>query len=152
MVNWSDPKSKISQYFTVHEALYLPAWECYHTPSEEEKVAILSHAPKMDKVREYLGQPIHTHCWIRPKVVNCPTSRWHGRNYNAFRNGAPGSAHIDGIATDFHVSQMLCSEVRMVLVPVLAEFGIRMENTDSEAWVHVDSRNPLPKKSRYFRP
>lgn len=151
-INWTDPKAKISKYFTVHECLYLPSWECYHIPSEEEKKNILEMAQKMDLVREYLGNPIIVHVWIRPKIVNNPKSKYHAKNYNAAVGGAPGSAHPEGKAVDFHVAKMMCSEVRTVLVTKLKEFDIRMEDVDSEGWVHLDCRQPPPKKNRYFKP
>lgn len=152
MTNWNDPKSKLSEHFTVHEALFLPSWDCYHEPSEEEKSNILKCATKMELIREHLGQPIHVHCWLRPKAVNNPKSRYHGKNYNAAVGGAPGSAHAEGLAVDFHVSRMQCSDVRMALVHKLTEFDIRMENMESEGWVHIDLRQPFPRKPRFFRP
>lgn len=151
-INWTDPKQKISKFFTVKEALYLPSWECYHIPSEQEKASILKTAEKMDVIREYLGNAIIVHCWIRPKIVNQPKSKYHARNYNAAVGGAPGSAHADGLAVDFHVAKMVCSEVRHILLPKLAEFQIRMEDINSEGWVHIDLRPPALKKSRFFKP
>lgn len=152
LIKWDDPKSKISKYFTVHEALYLPSWELHHIPSEQEKAAIINMAQKMDLVREYLGNAIIVHCWIRPKSVNQPKSaRYHLKNYNAACGGAPGSAHMEGIAVDFHVAKMTCDEARHLLVSKLDEFKIRMEDISGN-WVHVDMRNPAPKKSRFFKP
>lgn len=150
-LDWKDPKAKISQYFTVKEALYLPAWEVMHTPSDEEKKNILELAAKMDIVREYLDRPIIVHCWIRPKVANVPGSKWHMKNYNSFIGGAPGSAHAEGKAVDFHCARMTCGEVRQILQPMLNEYKIRMEDVEGN-WVHVDIRPPLPKRSRFFRP
>lgn len=151
-IDWNNPKSMLSTHFNVHETTYLPSWDIFHLPSEKEKDNILKMVEKMELVREYLGNPIHVHCWIRPKIVNNPKSHFNGKNYNQAVRGAPGSAHCEGLATDFHVSRMTCSEVRTVLLPKLEEFGIRMENINSEGWVHLDCRNPLPGKSRFFRP
>lgn len=151
MIDWKDPKTKVSKHFTVREALWLPAWEVLHVPTEAEKASILQVAEKMDLVREYLDRPINVHCWIRPTCANAPASRWDRRNYNAFVGGAPGSAHAEGKAVDWHPSGMTCGEARQLLVPKLDEWGIRMENHEGN-WVHVDVRAPLPKGSRFFRP
>lgn len=150
-IDWSDPKAKISQFFTVKEALWLPSWEVLHVPSETEKEEILKTAQKMDLIREYLERPIIIHCWIRPKNANVPKSKWHARNYNAFVGGAPGSAHIEGKAVDFHAAKMTCGEVRQLLQSKLSEFDIRMEDIEGN-WVHIDTRQPLRRKSRFFKP
>jgi zinc D-Ala-D-Ala carboxypeptidase len=150
-VDWKDPKSKISKHFFVREALWLPAWEVFHVPSEQEKAEILKTAEKMDLVREYLERPLIIHCWIRPKVANIPNSKWDKKNYNSFVGGAPGSAHPEGKAADFNPVSMTCGEARSLLLHKLKEFDIRLENTEGN-WLHIDTRQPLPMKSRFFRP
>lgn len=146
-----DFKEKISQHFTLHEALWLPSWQVHHIPSEAELSAIKHVAEKMDEIREILGRPIIVHCWIRPNCANVPNSKWDRRNYNAFVGGAPGSAHQEGKAVDFHASSLVCDEIRHLLVTELARMDIRMENNDGN-WVHIDTRKPLPGKARFFRP
>lgn len=150
-IDWTNHKSKVSEHFTVHDCLYLPSWEIYHIPSEEEKVNLLKTVEKLELVREYLEQAIHIHVWIRPKCVNQSKSKYDKKNYNAAVGGAPGSAHAEGLAVDFHVSKMTCSEVRHLLLSKLTEFEIRMENLESN-WIHIDLRNPLPNRSRFFKP
>lgn len=150
-INWQDPKCKISPHFTVKDATYLPSWDIYHKPSEEEKEAILKTAAKMELIREYIDKPIFINCWIRPEYVNCPGSTYHGRSYNAFIGGAPKSAHRFGLAVDFHVAALTASDARSLLMPKLEEFGIRMENLDRASWVHIDL-NPPVNKNRYFKP
>ena len=54
-MDWTNPKTKISKYFTVHEATYLPSWKIYHTPSEAEKTEIVKLAQVMDIIRERIG-------------------------------------------------------------------------------------------------
>jgi len=150
-VNWKDPKAKISKHFTVKEALYLPAWEVYHVPSDAEKVEIKKTAEKMDLIREYLDRPIIVHCWVRPKSANVPGSKWDKKNYNAFVGGAPGSAHPEGKAVDFHAARVTCGEIRHLLLSQLKEFDVRMEDLESN-WVHIDTRPPALKRSRFFKP
>lgn len=147
-IDWSNPKEKISKYFTVGEALYLPQWKCYHIPSEAEKEAILRHAKNMDRAREELGVPCVVHCWIRPKALNCPSSPHHGEDYNALCKGAKASRHIFGDATDYHPVGMSCDDARAKLEPKLEEFDMRMEKLPGSNWVHNDSGPVI--SNRYF--
>lgn len=150
-VNWNDPKSKISKYFTVHEALWLPTWSVYHAPSEAEKSSILQLASTMDKVRDFLGTSITVHTWIRPSSLNCPGNPRHGQNYNAAVGGAAGSAHRYGKALDWSSPGVSCDELRARLLPKLDEFKLCMEDLPGSTWVHNDIF--LPRKTgRFFKP
>lgn len=154
MVNWNDPNAKISKYFTVHEATFLPSWRIYHRPSDEEKKEILKLAKVMDTIRERFGKPIIVHCWIRPKTVNCPGHVRHGQDYNLFVGStSTKSGHIFGQAIDFHVSgydgPSGCHEARQKILPWLEELSIRMEDI-AGGWVHVDTK-PVGYK-RFFKP
>lgn len=154
---WTDPKAKISEHFTVKDALYLPSWQIFHTPSEEEKKNILAMAEKMELIREFLGgKPIHVNCWTRPEKVNSPKSFHHGQSYNRYVRGAPGSAHKEGKAVDFVVSKMTCDDVRECLRFKLEEFKLRCEDMPGSGWVHCDIREPAilgaKQRSRFFRP
>lgn len=136
---WDVPTAKISRHFTTHEATYLPSWKKYHQPTAQEKQNILRLALVLDQLRDFLEAPIIVHCWIRPT------------DYNQFVGGAPRSAHLEGLAVDFHVTGMTCDSVREKLLPKLDEFGIRMENLPGTSWVHVDIRAP-GNTGRYFKP
>lgn len=138
-VDWTDPSCKISNHFTVGEALWIPQWQCYHVPSDDEKANILRHAQNMDKVRDELGVPCTVHCWIRPRSLNCPTSPHNGEDYNALVGGAHSSRHIFGDATDYNPEGMSCDDARSKLEPKLEEFGMRMEDAPGTNWVHNDS-------------
>ena len=153
MTDWNDPKSKISKYFSVHDATFLPSWQIHHTPSAEERVNILATAVKMDCVREFLGAPISVHVWIRPAAVNCPGDSRSGQDYNAFVKGAQKSTHLVGKAVDWSVvgkrSAAECAEIRTKLLSKLEEFGIRMEDINGN-WIHVDTGAVINK--RFFKP
>ena len=154
MVNWDNPKSKISKYFTVHEATFLPSWRVYHTPSTKEKEEIIKLAKIMDIVRERIGKPIIVHVWIRPKSVNCPNSDKHGQDYNLFIGSkSTKSGHIFGQAIDFHVTGFSgpsgCNEIRQKILPWLEELNLRMEDING-GWVHIDTK-PVGFK-RFFKP
>lgn len=150
-IDWNDKKSKITPHFTVHDATWLPTWEIYHIPSEEEKANIIKTAEKLELIREYIDRAINVHVWIRPLKVNAPGTIYNGRNYNLAVGGAPRSAHISGLAVDWNPYKMTCSEARIILIPMLAEYKIRMENIEGN-WVHIDLNDPAPGRPRFFRP
>lgn len=139
-INWLDPECYISKYFKVKESLWLPQWNKYHTPTENEKWNIWFLAAKLDKVRDIVGRPIIVHCWIRPI------------DYNTLVGGAQNSAHIYGNACDFHFlgkeTSEQCREMRDILVPELGNIGLRMENK-AGSWLHMD-RNKVPKGGAYY--
>lgn len=153
MIDWSNPESKISEYFTVHEATWLPSWKCYHTPSEEEKENIVKISKQMDKVRDFLEVGVIVHVWIRPRKLNCPGHKKHGKDYNRAIGGSAKSAHTKGSATDWHASGFAtpkkCAQIRKKLLPKIEEFGLRMEDIVG-GWIHNDN-NPVGFK-RFFKP
>lgn len=169
-IDWLDPKAKISRYFTVHDATYLPSWDAYHAPSEEEKQKILEVAGKMDLIREHLSDVVIVHAWTRPGKANCSGSQWNEKDYNRFvyetqvwkglseaekaTKKVPDSPHKYGNAVDWHlgggISADDCAKVRARLLGKLQEFGIRMENRVGP-WIHVDTRAVGP-SGRFFIP
>jgi hypothetical protein len=151
LTDWSNPKSMVSKYFTVKEALWLPSWQVLHIPSEDEKVSILKHAQNMDKIREFLGVSLNVHCWIRP-VLNNPASDKHGQDYNVFVKGAKNSCHKTGLATDYDATGLVCDDVRTKLESKLEEFDIRMEKMPGGNWVHNDSGEVPEDGHRFFIP
>lgn len=150
---WTDPEFKISDFFTVKDALFLPSWGIYHTPSEQEKEEILKTAKFMDEVRVILGLPILVHCWMRPSKVVCEGSPYNGKDYNAFVKGSKASNHIKGLAVDWHLngfeSSEKCQEVREKLIPLLEKLNLRMEDRVGP-WIHLD-RDKV-KSKRFFKP
>jgi len=151
-VDWNDPTSPISKYFTVKNALWLPSWQIIHIPSESEKANILKHAKNMDKIREFVGVPLRVHCWIRPGALNNPKSDKNGQDYNAFVKGAKNSSHKTGLATDYDAVGLNCDDVRAKLEPKLEEFNMRQERMPGGNWVHNDSAELTTGGHRYFVP
>lgn len=131
-----------SQFFRWKEALYLPKWDIYaHPPDDLIYGGIIKTAFKMDQLRNFFGVPLTIHSWYRP------------RKYNELIGGASQSAHIEGIAVDFMVLDMVSDEAREILKFKLSEFEIRMENLPTPH-IHVDLRNhpEWTNEQRYFRP
>lgn len=170
-INWSDPKAKVSKYFTVKEVLFLPSWGCYHTPSEEEKANVLKMAEVMDKVREFVGKPIGVHCWMRPNKANCTVDpakvQWSSNtttrkmqeaalavlDYNAFIGStAKRSPHISGKAVDWDCNEN-CDDTRTKLMSKLDEFNMCMEDVPGGNWIHLDIYEPaIHGGKRFFKP
>lgn len=150
-INWNNPESKITPNFTVHEATFLPSWKIHHIPNEDEKLNILETAKAMEKIRDFLKTPINIHCWIRPNSVNCPTSQYHGKDYNAHVKGAKQSAHIAGKAVDWD-NNSNCDFVRVQLLSKLPIYNICMEDLPGSQWVHIDVLPPRGGKTRFFKP
>lgn len=154
-IDFSDPKAKISRYFTVKEACWAPQWNRLQNENDgldaDAKAALVDFfCNKMDIVRELLGYPIKVHVSFRSKA------------YNSLVGGAANSCHMarkeGGVyvaACDFSVDYGLgaganCDKIKAELLPVLEKLGLRMEDNGAGAtWVHLDNRKPGP-SGRYF--
>lgn len=174
-IDWENPKARLSENFSVKEALFLPSWGVQHVPSVEEKKALEGIAKKVskavDKLEEKLGKKlqVNVHAWMRPGVANIPGSRWHGKDYNRYiyetqvwkaltpeqrvAKKVPNSPHKTGHAIDFHIvgyeGKEKCAEIRKLLEPHLEELGLRMEDMVG-GWIHLDD---LPVVNRrFFKP
>jgi hypothetical protein len=85
-LDWNNPASKLSENFTVKDALLLPSWGAQHVPSDTEKEAIKGIAEKVTKalaiIAKETGKPAHAsvHAWMRPEVANIPGSQWNGKD------------------------------------------------------------------------
>ena len=144
MVDWTNPKSHVSAYFTVNEALYLPQWKRMAAVKDGLSDTIYANLVKsftvMDVVRHFVNRPIIVHVAFRSK------------SYNALVKGAPQSAHITGQAVDFHVEGLDCDAVRAMILPMLDKWGVRCENLPGSSWVHIDIRPVGPGMPRFFKP
>jgi len=163
-IDWSDPKSKITDRFSVGEALTLQSWGVMHVPSEEEKTAIISIAEGVGRAAEFLESKlghhvsINVHAFMRPAKANVPGSKWDGQDYNRYiyetqvwkdlspeekaKKHVPLSPHRTGHAVDFHIvgyeGPAKCQEIRLMLAPELERLGLRMEKIVG-GWVHLDN-------------
>lgn len=143
-IDWTNPKQKISKYFTVEEALWLPKWNRLANESDgltdDIKQNIVKFAQEMDIVRDFVGRAISVHIWYRPPA------------YNKLIGGAPASYHMKGRAVDFHFLGLTCDAGRDLIVPKLPEFGMRCEKKPGSNWIHLDDVAPSTENNRYFLP
>lgn len=144
-IDWTDAKAKVSRYFTVKEALYLPSWNRMATEAEMTditKTNLIQLFTKMDEIREVFGAAVNVHCALRPDL------------YNKQIGGALNSAHKYGMAVDFHIEGYSCDEIRekILKLNLLATLKLRMEDLPGSSWVHIDTRKPSSESKRFFKP
>ncbi|MCJ8341723.1 MAG: D-Ala-D-Ala carboxypeptidase family metallohydrolase [Cetobacterium sp.] len=87
---------KISRYFTAREALYSATVKRYNMsniPLSKATDNIYYCAWRMDKVRRFLGTPIHVNSWYRSPRVNRKVG------------GVSHSYHVQGLAVDFYTKK-----------------------------------------------
>lgn len=125
--------------FTWHEALWLPSWSRHVRPSDVTNISIDQlianverQAAALTEVREALGKAIVVHCWVRPPA------------YNKQIGGASNSAHLRGMATDFHMPGLTAEQVRQAVKSRKLYPGAGENNV---SWVHLDLEH-----SRWFNP
>jgi peptidoglycan hydrolase-like protein with peptidoglycan-binding domain len=116
---------------TWHDALYLPSWGRHAKPSDVTNTSmdtvlanIEKQAAALQKVSDHFGKSIHVHCWLRPPA------------YNKQIGGAGNSAHLRGMATDFHMVGVTAEQVRKDLKSHPAIYPGAGEN--NVTWVHID--------------
>ena len=155
-VDWSNPKSKISKYFTVEEAIQLREWKRLANESdglnEKVKENLYNIFQKMDVIREFLGKPIFVRSAYRPGA------------YNVAIGGATLSAHlanVDFAAVDFWCDKdgdgdkdgEDCDLIKEALMPKLEGWGLRLEDNGKGArWCHIDNKPVPPGGNRFFKP
>lgn len=117
--------------FTWHDALWLPSWGRHAKPSDVTNAdmdTVLSNIEKqaaaLQAVENHLGKSIVIHCWLRPP------------KYNKQIGGAGNSAHLRGMATDFHVEGMTAEAVRKAVKAKPDLYPGAGENNVS--WNHLD--------------
>lgn len=85
-IDWNNPKSKVSKYFTVGEVTNNDSRRI--PQSDSIKANIIELAKELDVVREQWGGPIRVTSWYRPAAINRAVG------------GASRSQHITGRAVD----------------------------------------------------
>lgn len=88
MVDWNNPKDKVSKFFTVGEVTQNDKRRIPKSKAVQESIVRL--AKELDKVREAYGKPIGVTSWYRPPDVNREVG------------GVSNSQHIQGSAADVY--------------------------------------------------
>lgn len=144
--------SKASKYFLWKELLYLPSWNTYHNPSQQQEENLLLLASKMDSIRDFLNHSINVHVAIRP-ILNNPKDIHHGMDYNLIVNGAKNSAHKIGLAMDFDAGES-CDITRQKILDagLLDSLDMYMEDKPGSNWVHLNCNDGISRSKRFFIP
>ena len=140
-IDWSDPNTNVTEHFTVYDALQLHQWRRLASLSDGvDYGAIEKLCQKMEEVRAFLGVPIMVHCMFRSPA------------YNKLIGAIPNDVHASSLACDFDCNEhMTTDEVKVKLMPVLEQMGLRMEDNGAGAsWVHLDT-HPVG-HNRFFKP
>ncbi len=137
-IDFTDPKARITEHFTVKDALTLHSWKRLATHVDGvdfTKIVILCE--KLEEIRALLSCGMNVHCMFR------------SQDYNKSQGIHPlNDVHSMSLACDFDCSpHMTISEVHAILEPKLEELGIRMEQ-NTPTWVHVDLHPVV--HARYF--
>jgi len=141
-VEWDEPEAKITDNFTVKEALWLPKWNrmANHDDglTDGAKKNLITLFKKIEVVRSYLSDsPIIVLNAFRPS------------EYNYLIGGADNSTHMYGMAVDWYIAGVDCNELRNQLVPMLDEWDMRCEDKIGN-WIHLDIGDY--RYSRFFKP
>lgn len=116
-----------SKYFKWCEALFLEQCNSYAIPNDQQMANIIKQAKELDKIRAKFNSPIIIHSWLRP--------RW----YNEKIGGAKMSAHIDGLATDFHIQGVTVEDAKTEIKTTKSLYKGRGE-IQTTNWIHLDLR------------
>lgn len=140
-IDWTNPKCKITEHFSVNEAIYLPTWDRMATEADgltqEIQDNLVNLCFIMEKVRDLLGVPMVVHCTYRPP------------EYSKEVGGSLTDPHTRGQAIDFNLDGMEIEDAKNALLPKLEELGLRMEQGTS-SWIHLDTCPVI--HNRYFKP
>ena len=88
-IDWKNPKTKISKYFTVGDVINNDPKRIPTNPLVKQRIK--KFAQELDKLQEKFGD-IQVNSWYRPKSIN------------AAIGGASNSQHIQGWAADIELA------------------------------------------------
>jgi Peptidase M15 len=138
ILDWSNPDSMVSKYFSVQNCLFLPTWGRMATEADglndEVKNNLINLCTKMDEIKEFLGCGLNIHCIYRPPA------------YSPLVGGTATDVHTQGLAIDFDCNKYFSTDQVKEKFnkpngddSILEKFGIRMEdNGPSAGWIHID--------------
>ena len=127
-LDWSNPNSRVSEFFTVKEVTQN---DSRRVPSEGSEVEanVLALAKELDTVRRRWGSPIGVTSWYRPPMVNEEVG------------GAENSQHLTGRAADIYTVEGNPLEFEQILDQQLWKnraLGYGVES--GKGFTHIDLR------------
>lgn len=143
VVDWSNPNCKLSQFFSVREALWLSTWGRLATIddglTDVIKGNLVKLSTKLDQLRVFFNTPMIVTSMYRPP------------EYSRLVGGTMTDVHTRGLACDFTMDfDESLNQVKEALIPRLDAFGIRLERGTTN-WIHIDT-GPVGPSGRYFNP
>lgn len=126
-INWQDPSTKVSKYFTVGEVTQSDPRRIPERGSKVEK-NILTLAAELDKIREAWGSAIGVTSWYRPPAVNREVG------------GVSNSQHINGSAADIYPTNGRDAEFEKWLDGFWGDRALGYGQAAGRGFTHVDLR------------
>ncbi|MCL2720825.1 MAG: hypothetical protein FWD47_05750 [Treponema sp.] len=158
-INWNDPKSLITESFTVREATLLRLWtknekkDIYHIPNASEIEEIKKMANAIQIIRDTYGRSMNVTSWYRPKEVNLGTldstgnivsysnSNYNKKNFDSAVKGV-GGHHTTGLAVDIAYNESLEKHLKKPeILKLLEKNSIWVQNIDQtkgKGYIHFD--------------
>lgn len=141
-IDWTDPKAKITEHFTVSDAIMLHSWNRLANESdgltEDLKDKLIVLCKKMEEIRLLVGCPINVHCMFRSMKYNQEVVK-----------AIPNDVHARAEAADWDALPTLTIEqAKEKIRPNLESLQIRMES-GTATWIHNDV-HPVGPSGREF--
>lgn len=137
------PKELAKQYFGIKELVCPDVYERFGESAWQFLDARLLHT--LYVIREIVGRPVIVNNWAKGGNYSqrglrcnvCPLVKEKTSLEKVYL-----TAHLQGIAVDFHVPGMTTAEVRRLIIDNqrLLPYPIRIER-DTDGWIHIDMRN-----------
>lgn len=137
------PKDLVKQYFGIKELVCPDVYERFGENAWQFLDARLLHT--LYVIREMIDRPVIVNNWAKGGSYSqrglrcnvCPLVKEKTSLEKVYL-----SAHVQGVAVDFHVPGMTTAEVRRLIIDNqrLLPYPIRIER-DTDGWIHIDMRN-----------
>lgn len=142
-IDWTNGACKVSNHFTVAEAITLHSWNRLANESDgltdQVKAEIVKLCSIMDQIRDLIGCPMNVHCIFRSVQYN-----------QEVLHSLPKDVHSMGMAIDWDAnSHYTIEQAKEKIRPVLEQFGLRLEG-GTTTWIHNDT-HALGPSGREFK-
>lgn len=140
---------RVKKYFKPQELVSKKHFETFENKDEIYKL----FDPKLLEIlvilREKLGKPFTINDWSYSKSVK--VFNYRGYRWIDCSEGAPKSAHKQGMAIDFIIDGMTAAEFRKWIKENndILPYNIRIE--DDVTWNHIDTKSTTNQKIYFFK-